>query len=176
MQAGGPVSLSAMSVPPRTSHPPQIVTFFWMHRHRCRMSFSNSARAKLPGCLPRLLLVHLSGDRGSTAIVVPIEIYAGTPVGEADFITAATGNSWRGGVLEEMNFHAGDRLYGQAVHGRFFGLFRMARAAARNGCQTATSGKKHDLRQTQMGLDQPSHLRYTQIGGYSWQPRECWCR
>ena len=43
--------------------------------------------------LPRLIPIHLPGDRGSTGIVVPIEPLALAAVSEADLETAAVGNA-----------------------------------------------------------------------------------
>src|SRR5947208_2756665 len=42
---------------------------------------------------PRFLAIHLSSDRGSTAIVIPIEPLALAAVTEADLETAAVGDA-----------------------------------------------------------------------------------
>jgi hypothetical protein len=49
-----------------------------------------------PACgFPRFIPIHLSGDRGSTAIVVPVEPLALAAVSEADLETAAVGDALR---------------------------------------------------------------------------------
>jgi hypothetical protein len=53
---------------------------------------ARSARASACG-FSRLILVHLPGDRGAAAIVIPVKILAGSAIGEPDFKAAGVGNA-----------------------------------------------------------------------------------
>jgi hypothetical protein len=57
------------------------------------LKFRELGPGKLSGSLACLLLVHLHGDRGAAAIVIPVEILAGPAVREANFIAAAPGTA-----------------------------------------------------------------------------------